>query len=151
MLLNKRPKDWPAEGKLIDLEQHDLPHRSSSTEWWYMHAHLDGKNQKGEHRKLAMFASFFLRLLEVDTKTGLPNYAYSLTWAISDLDNKTYHPISLVDKQAPKIGLERLQQGDVVRDPYLKKAALEVVKRGKVPFQTRCLQAKPDFRGNRLI
>ena len=134
MLLNTRPKDWPAEGELIDLKQHDLPHRSSSTEWWYMHAHLDGKNEKGEPRKLAMFASFFLRLLEVDTKTGLPNYAYSLTWAISDLDNKTYHPISLVDKQAPKIGLERLQQGDVVRDPYLKKAALEVVKRGKVPF-----------------
>lgn len=134
MLLNTRPKDWPAEGELIDLKQHDLPHRSSSTEWWYMHAHLDGKNEKGEPRKLAMFASFFLRLLEVDAKTGLPHYAYSLTWAISDLDNKTYHPISLVDKQAPKIGLERLKKGDVVRDPYLKKAALEVVKRGKVPF-----------------
>ena len=134
MLLNKRPKDWPAEGKLVDLTQHDSPHKSSSTEWWYMHAHLAGKNEKGESRKLAMFASFFLRLLEIDTKTGLPNYAYSLTWAISDLDNKTYHPISLVDKQAPKIGLERLQKGDVVRDPYLKKAALEVVKRGKVPL-----------------
>ncbi|MEC8628181.1 MAG: polyprenyl synthetase family protein [Bacteroidota bacterium] len=134
MLLNKHPLDWPAEGKRLDIEKHDLPHRSSSIEWWYMHAHLDGKNEKGEPRKLAMFASFFLRLLEIDTKTGLPNYAYSLTWAISDLDNKTYHPISLVDKQAPKIGLERLQKGDVVRDPYLKKAALEVVKRGKVPF-----------------
>ncbi|MGB1119640.1 MAG: polyprenyl synthetase family protein [Chitinophagales bacterium] len=142
MLLNKRPKDWPAKGKRLDLAKHDLPHSSSSTEWWYMHAHLDGKNEKGESRKLAMFASFFLRLLEVDRKTGLPNYAYSLTWAISDLDNKTYHPISLVDKQAPKIGLERLQKGDVVRDPYLKRAALEVVKRGKVPFPDEMFTGK---------
>ena len=89
-----------------------------------------------------MFASFFLLLLELDMKTGLHNYAYYLTWAISDLDNKTYYPISLVDKQAPKIGLERLQKGDVVRDPYLKKAALEVVKRGKVPFPDEMFTGK---------
>ena len=68
MLLNTRPKDWPAEGELIDLKQHDLPHRSSSTEWWYMHAHLDGKNEKGEPRKLAMFASFFFASLKLMQK-----------------------------------------------------------------------------------
>ena len=70
------------------------------------------ENEKGEPRKLAVL---FFRLLEVGCKNGSTYYAYSLTWAISDLDNKTYHPVSLVDKQAPKIGLERLNKGDVVR------------------------------------
>ena len=111
---------------------------------------FDGENEKGEARKLALFASFFLRLLEVDRKTGLPNYAYSLTWAISDLDNKTYHPISLVDKQAPKIGLERLKRRCGARS-LPQEAALEVVKRGKVPFPDEMFQGKLDFHGKRLI
>ena len=71
-------------------------------------------------------------------------------WAISDLDNKTYHPISLVDKQAPKIGLERLQKGDMVRS-YLKKAALEVVKRGKVPFPDEMFTGEAGLSWERLI
>src|SRR6266508_330075 len=34
-----RPVDWPAPGP-IDLKIHDLPHASSTTEWWYMNSHI---------------------------------------------------------------------------------------------------------------
>lgn len=35
------PTDWPAPNVPIDLDIHDLPHFSSSAEWWYVNAHLD--------------------------------------------------------------------------------------------------------------
>ena len=38
--MSKFPADWPVAGR-IDLAVHDLPHRSSTTEWWYLHAHVE--------------------------------------------------------------------------------------------------------------
>ncbi|HRG91124.1 MAG TPA: lipocalin-like domain-containing protein, partial [Chitinophagales bacterium] len=46
--------DWPQPGP-IDLKIHDLPHASSSTEWWYMHTHIKAKGG----REFSLFASFF--------------------------------------------------------------------------------------------
>lgn len=34
--------DWPGSGPL-DLNAHDLPHNSSSIEWWYYNMHLVGE------------------------------------------------------------------------------------------------------------
>ena len=33
------PADWPGPGP-IDLDLHDLPHASSTMEWWYVNTHL---------------------------------------------------------------------------------------------------------------
>lgn len=72
---SKFPRDWPSTGP-IDLSIHDLPHASSTTEWWYMNGHCvvdDG-------REFSFFAAFFRQLKQRHPKTNEPEYAYSLTW-----------------------------------------------------------------------
>ena len=51
---DSRPADWPATGEL-DLCVHDLPHASSTTEWWYVNTHLT----TSEGLELSLFAAFF--------------------------------------------------------------------------------------------
>jgi predicted secreted hydrolase len=116
---NLFPADWPAEGP-IDLDIHDLPHASSSTEWWYMHSHI----QTADKKSFSVFASFFKSAYGYDKKTKTPLFGYSVIWAISDLDKKKYHTVSLVDQNAPKIGIGRIERGELVKDPHLKRAAL---------------------------
>ena len=89
--------DWPKDGP-IDLAIHDLPHASSSTEWWYMHSHMKVK----DGREFSIFASFFRHAISFDKATNKPDYAHSVIWGISDLKKKKYHTVSLVDKRAPK-------------------------------------------------
>ncbi|MBS1594864.1 MAG: polyprenyl synthetase family protein [Bacteroidetes bacterium] len=127
------PADWPADGP-IDLKVHDLPHLSSSTEWWYMHSHI-----KAGKRNLSLFASFFLTVVGYDKKAKKPDYGYSVIWGISDLDNKKYHTVSLVDKRAPELGIQRIKKGQLVKDPHLKRAALEMLDKGVVPYPDELL------------
>src|ERR1700720_3725750 len=93
------PADWPKEGP-IDLNLHDLPHASSTTEWWYMNTHIQAK--KG--RNFSLFASFFRRVIDYDKKTKAPIHGHSVIWGVSDIDNETYDTVSLIDKRAPKMG-----------------------------------------------
>jgi geranylgeranyl pyrophosphate synthase/predicted secreted hydrolase len=130
--------DWPIDGP-IDLRIHDLPHASSSTEWWYMNTHLEAKGG----RKLSLFASFFVHAISFDKTTNKPDYAYSVIWGISDIDNKKYHTVSLVDKRAPKLGLERLKKGELVKDPYIKRAAIEMLSKGVMPYPDELLKKTP--------
>ena len=130
------PADWPKDGP-IDLNIHDLPHMSSSTEWWYMHSHI-----KAGERNFALFASFFKSAYAIDKKTKAPIYGYSVIWAISDLDKKQYHTVSLVDQKAPQIGIERIKRGELVKDPHLKRAALEMLEKGVVPHPDELLKKK---------
>ena len=127
------PQDWPKDGP-IDLQIHDLPHASSSTEWWYMHSHITA----GE-RNFSLFASFFRSAYGFDKKTKQPLYGHSVIWAISDLDKKKYYTVSLVDKVAPKLGIERIKKGQMVQDPHLKRAALEMLEKGIVPLPDELL------------
>jgi len=105
------PSDWPEQGP-IDLEIHDLPHRSSSTEWWYVNSHFE----TADGQKLSIFAAFFRMALGRDEVTKKIEYAHSVTWAISDANGKVYHADSRVDKRSPKIGLERIKQGYDLKD-----------------------------------
>jgi geranylgeranyl pyrophosphate synthase/predicted secreted hydrolase len=152
--VNFFPPDWPKEGP-IDLNIHDLPHHSSTTEWWYMHSHIEA----GE-RSFSLFASFFKSVYGYDKKTKAPLSGYSVIWAISDLNEKKYHTVSLVDKKAPKIGIERIKRGELVKDPHLKRAALEMLEKGVVPYPDELLTKEPllandklhlDFDGNTFI
>jgi len=127
------PSDWPKEGP-IDLKIHDLPHISSTTEWWYMHSHI-----KAGERNFSVFASFFKSAFGYDKKTKKAEYGYSVIWAISDLDKKKYHTVSLVDRRAPQIGIERIKKGQLVKDPHLKRAALEMLEKGVVPYPDELL------------
>src|SRR5688572_14377941 len=53
-LVSPHPPDWPTDGP-IDLARHDLPHASSTTEWWYVNSHLTA----ADGRPLSLFAAFF--------------------------------------------------------------------------------------------
>ncbi|MGZ3438612.1 MAG: polyprenyl synthetase family protein, partial [Polyangia bacterium] len=124
--------DWPAKGP-IDLAVHDLPHRSSATEWWYVNTHVttvDG-------HELSLFAAFFRIIKGKDEATGEPLYAHSATWALSDVGSKTYIARSFVDPSAPKMGLERIKNGRGSRDPRLNRAISEILERGRVPAPDR--------------
>lgn len=144
--------DWPKDGP-IDLAIHDLPHASSSTEWWYMHSHIKTK----EGKEFSLFASFFRHAISFDKKTKQPNYAHSVIWGISDIKEKKYHTVSLVDKRAPKLGLERLKKGELVKDPYIRRAGIEMLSKGVMPYPDELLTKEPvisnknlslDFDGN---
>lgn len=137
--------DWPEVGP-IDLALHDLPHKSSTTEWWYLHAHFDTNH----NRHFSLFVSFFRHALSLDKKTGLYNYSHSVIWALSDLDQKKYYTKSLVDKDAPKIGLKHLSDPKSKKDPFMKKAAIEMLKKGVVPFPDELLKNTPGIPWDKL-
>jgi len=109
--MNHFPSDWPEQGP-INLEIHDLPHRSSSTEWWYVNSHFETV----DGHKLSIFAAFFRIANGRDKVTKEVEYAHSVTWAISDANGKAYHADSRVDKNSPKIGLGRIKKGYGLKD-----------------------------------
>ncbi len=126
-----RPSDWPHEGP-IDLAVHDLPHASSTTEWWYVNTHL----QSATGRQFSLFAAFF-RVKTKQHPDGGAEYAHSLTWALSDVERQDYVPCSLVDAAAPKLGLEKVKRGQGAKDARLNRGVTEVLERNQVPRPDR--------------
>lgn len=135
------PADWPAPGP-IDLSVQDLPHRSSTTEWWYLNTHFETV----DGRRLSLFAAFFRIVKGHDPDSKGLEYAHSLTWALTDADRKTYFGESRVDPSAPAMGLERIKGGRGARDPRLNRAISEILERGNVPTPDRIFEA-PVFVG----
>ena len=129
-----RPTDWPGEGP-IDLAVHDLPHASSTLEWWYVNCHLETE----DGRELSLFASFFRTAVGRDEPTGAYAYAHALTWALVDPAGQRYLPEALVDKDAPAIVRERLDRGEAIDDPLIRRAMREVVAKGRIPGPDRLL------------
>src|SRR4051812_431011 len=130
--------DWPKDGP-IDLNIHDLPHASSTTEWWYMHSHIKAKGG----REFSFFASFFRHAIAFDKKTNKPDYGHSVIWGISDLKDKKYYTVSLVDKRFPELGVKRLKKGEILKDPFIKRAAIEMLSKGVMPYPDELLKAHP--------
>jgi geranylgeranyl pyrophosphate synthase/predicted secreted hydrolase len=139
----------------IDLESLDLPHPSSNTEWWYINSHLN--TVTGEC--FSVFASFFRLIIGYKEENHQPIYAYSVVWAIIDLKNQKYYPLSLVDQCAPAASLKVLDGPSNRMDPFLGKAAREVFQQGKFPLPDQVLKRDPivnlekldlDFDGNQF-
>jgi geranylgeranyl pyrophosphate synthase/predicted secreted hydrolase len=137
--------DWPQDGP-IDLKVHDLPHASSTTEWWYMNSHIQAKG----NRRLSLFASFFRHAISIDIKTNQPDYAHSVIFGISDIDNKKYYTVSLVDRRAPQLGLERLKKGELVKDSFIRRAAIEMLSKGVMPYPDELLKKDPTISNTNL-
>jgi geranylgeranyl pyrophosphate synthase/predicted secreted hydrolase len=129
------PADWPKDGP-IDLAVHDLPHASSTIEWWYQNCHVKSK----EGRTFSLFASFFRLAIGRDEETGKFKYAHSITWSLTDVDNNAYYPDSVVDQVAPSEGLKMIERGDDESDKLLQDAIKEVFEKGNVPLPDRLLQ-----------
>ena len=131
------------------------------TEWWYVNTHLttaDGRN-------LSVFAAFFRIVKGRDETTQEPIWAHSLTWALSDADGKRYLSDTLVDKEAPRLGLERLARAEesgapgATKDPRVRRAVREMLERGQVPYPDHVFEEEPfvgerrlelDYDGNRF-
>ncbi|MBW4621296.1 MAG: polyprenyl synthetase family protein [Cyanosarcina radialis HA8281-LM2] len=149
------PDDWPGDGA-IDLKIHDLPHRSSTIEWWYVNSHLvtvDG-------REFSVFAAFFRSLEEAGEPKLEPVYCHSLTWALIDASEQKYYRESLLDRRGPGIALNKMQKDFNTTDPFLKKALREVFEQGKVTLPDLLLkknaevsaeELKLDYDGNRFV
>lgn len=129
------PADWPPPGP-IDLGVHDLPHASSTTEWWYVNAHV----QTATGRALSLFASFFRVVVGRDEKTQALQYAHSVTWALSDPAGNRYWHDGRVDRDAPRLGIAKIDRGEGARDDRLRRAVKEVLAKGKVPYPDQLIE-----------
>ncbi|HUJ25514.1 MAG TPA: polyprenyl synthetase family protein, partial [Myxococcales bacterium] len=118
--------DWPKDGP-IDLAVHDLPHASSTTEWWYANTHV----HTADGRRLSLFAAFFR------VRAGEKGHTYSATWAISDADKRAYRGHSYLDRLAPKMGLERIRNGGGSRDARVNRAMCEILEKNSMPAPDR--------------
>ena len=131
-MMEENPIDWPGSGP-IDLTVHDLPHASSTTEWWYQNGHLTSE----DGRNFAFFAAFFRQVKGKDPVTKAPDYGHSVTWAVVDLDREHYAHYSGVDQSAPTEGLKRIARGLGSKDVRLNRALAEILERGNVPQPDR--------------
>ncbi|HEX4353654.1 MAG TPA: lipocalin-like domain-containing protein, partial [Polyangiales bacterium] len=108
---------------------HDLPHGSSTTEWWYVNGHCV---VEAGHR-FSFFAAFFRKVTGYHPVTRAPRYAHSLTWSINDIDGDKARHVSRVDQRGPEEGLRRVKGGFGSRDPRIDRAIREILERGVVP------------------
>jgi len=152
--LKNYPEDWPGDDQL-DLNVHDLPHASSTIEWWYVNSHVTT-----EVGLFSIFASFFRLLVGEDEETHCPLYAHSITWGLIDVNRQAYYPVSLVDRCAPQVGLKTIESSTSQVDPWLQRALQEVFNQNNVPLPDQLLKndvicnpqkLELDFDGNQLI
>ncbi|NUN13154.1 MAG: polyprenyl synthetase family protein [Myxococcales bacterium] len=136
--MQKRPFDWPATGP-VNLDIHDLPHASSSLEWWYVNTHIYTE----DGIELSLFASFFRIIRGRDENTKQPLYARSVTWGVTDAARGRYLAETVVDRSAPEIGLKKLKRSEGKRDDRLIRAMREVLLQDKVPYPDRMFNREP--------
>ena len=94
----------------------------------------------GAGNEVAVFASFFRIVKDIEKGTNRPLYAHSLAWRVTDLDEKRYYHVSGVDPDAPKLGKEKVERGEGTSDPRLRRAMREVLDQGssRLPFESAC-------------
>ncbi len=127
------PADWPQAGA-IDLQVHDLPHASSTIEWWYVNSHIETSGG----RRFSLFAAFFR--VEANDEGEPLRYSHFLTWALTDVNQKKYYPCSLLDTKAPEDALRELRRDKISKDPRVRRALCELLERGSFPLPDRILQ-----------
>ncbi len=138
------PADWPGPGP-IDLSQHDLPHASSTLEWWYVNSHLVLEGGV----RVSVFAAFF-RQLAPNENPRVQRYTHSIAWGLSAPDSCQYHCSVAVDSLAPEVGLRNLDAGVHPDDERVERAMREVLSRGRVPGPTQMLERDPVVAKDRL-
>jgi geranylgeranyl pyrophosphate synthase/predicted secreted hydrolase len=145
-----RPHDWPEPGA-IDLTRHDLPHASSMTEWWYTNCHVATR----EGHRFSLFAAFFRIVKGRDEVTGQPLHAYSVTWALTDREARSYTHDTFVDRDSARLGLQRIDRAErdgsaSARDPRVRRALREMFEKGQIPWPDHVLVNEP-FLGERRL
>ena len=150
----ERAHDWPEPGP-IDLAVHDLPHASSTLEWWYINSHLELDGG----RRIGVFAAFFRQLASDPQQAGGRDYTHSVAWGVSLVGEARFIDKVAVDPLAPEVGLRNLDSGARRDDPRVERAFREVLQQGKIPGPTRMFKTAPqvyddnlflDYDGDRL-
>lgn len=145
MLARRYPDDWPSGGP-IDLSIHDLPHWSSTTEWWYVNAHARAE----DGHDYSLFVAFFRQVKGYDPATDEPLYAHSVTWGVSDVEREAFHSVSRVDACAAEEGLKRIRRGLSSKDGRINRALQEILERGNVPTPDRVFDGPVEVALDRL-
>ncbi len=141
------PVDWPSAGP-IDLDIHDLPHHSSTVEWWYVHTHLESP----DGRPFSLFASFFRARDTRDKDSGeTPPPSHFMVWGVVDVAAGRYLSGTLLDPRTPRDALRQLDDGHGPKDPRVHRALREVFARGNVPLPDRLLAGEPLVAEDRLF
>ena len=139
------PADWPSAGP-IALDIHDLPHASSTLEWWYVNSHLELE----QGHQVSVFAAFFRQLAGAGPEGADRRYTHSIAWGVSFPERRQYQCTVAVDALAPEVGLANLDKGVKGDDERVERALREVLSRGHVPGPTRMLAAQPRIEEHRL-
>jgi geranylgeranyl pyrophosphate synthase/predicted secreted hydrolase len=98
---------------------------------------MNGHCVTKDARRYSLFAAFFRKAKGKDPKTHEKLYAHSLTWAICDVEGKTFPHVSRVDDKAAEEGLKRMNRGLASKDERLNRALREILERGSVPTPDR--------------
>src|SRR5512145_116788 len=143
--LRSPPPDWPLPGA-IDLSVHDLPHDSSTLEWWYVNSHFE----TDQGRRLSLFAAFFRHTITFDSAACEDSYTHSVVWAISDPEEQRYHARAAVNMGIARFGLWELPPRGVPDNQRISRALCEVIERGPIPSPTRKFARAALGRGGQL-
>lgn len=138
--------DWPPHIGPIDLVKHDLPHKSSYTEWWYYNTHFSD----AEGNEYSAFVAFFRILKQMDEKTGEKSYAHALNFGFTDVQNEKYYQEVFVDKDSPNIVKKQLEDDRVIRDPRLRRAYMEILEKGNVPKPDKMFKEDVELHQNKF-
>jgi geranylgeranyl pyrophosphate synthase/predicted secreted hydrolase len=138
------PSDWPGPGP-IDLKAHDLPHASSSIEWWYLHGHVTLKGG----REVSFFSAFFRNRMENEDTHEEHPWRHHLAWAIGE-DGGEHRSWTLLDPATPADAVHRIQSGGGSSDHRMRRALLEMAEQGRIPGPDRLLRAPGRVAADRL-
>lgn len=150
---DSRPTDWPAPGS-IDLAVHDLPHASSTLEWWYVNSHLT----VADGREFSLFAAFF-RVRDGQHERPEECYVHFLTWGFTDVSSGRFSAHTRLDPRAPEMALRDIDAQGIGEDERLTRALREVLAKHRVPLPDRLMTRTArvgrfrldlDFDGNRF-
>jgi geranylgeranyl pyrophosphate synthase/predicted secreted hydrolase len=129
-----QPADWPEPGP-IDLAAHDLPHASSTVEWWYVNAHLAAL----DGRQFSLYAAFF-RADNSEDEAPERSYQHFLIWGLVDPNRARYSSHTLLDPRSADQALLEMDRGRGPRDERLARALREVLSGGRIPLPDRLLK-----------
>lgn len=129
----------------ISLDIHDLPHESSSLEWWQCHCHLNGDDSN----QYSIFASFCRTIDRFHSTDHNKQYLGTLEWGIVDVKNSEYYTSSSLDPQFISFLLSYPQFFNEL-DENLVAAYREVLQKNKLPLPDRLCVDKCLVDSNRL-
>lgn len=124
--------DWPHKGEPLDLAEHDLPHESSGTEWWYYHTHLETESGS----ELSLFSVLFKRLID----DGQYGHGHA---GVLEVEDGIHKQRSIGDPTAPEDIAPKLAEAP--EDAYGQRALREVYEQGEYPAPDQKAEAPPSI------